>query len=335
MGYGGTTNPALLAAIRRQPKEIQPELLATTWAESGGNPYGRPGDNGQSFGAYQEYTGGRGAGIPEAQRRDPVASTQRAAREFLQYKAKGLSGGALAAAAQRPADAAGYTTKVDSYLADARRVLGSSAVDAITSSPATGISPNKNAAQGGAESMLSSVQAAVGARQRGESLLHSVMTGVMNSSLGSPATTQRNGITANPQGNGPGGGAAGGVFQSAFKKAEGLPYTWGGGTPSGPTRGFAQGANTVGYDCSSLAQMLWSKAGVSLPRVTYDQIKVGRGINAADRNQWRVGDLLFPSTGHVQIYAGNGKVWEAPRTGGFVQHVPARNSYIAVRRPKG
>lgn len=114
----------------------------------------------------------------------------------------------------------------------------------------------------------------------------------------------------------------------------GTPYSWGGGTPSGPTKGFGRGANTVGFDCSSLVQYAWAKAGVTLPRTTYSQIKTGRAVSANARDQWLPGDLMFPSTGHVQMYIGNGKVIEAPRTGGRVQIVPARSSYIAVRRPR-
>lgn len=112
----------------------------------------------------------------------------------------------------------------------------------------------------------------------------------------------------------------------------GTPYSWGGGTPSGPTRGFAQGANTVGFDCSSLVQHAWAKAGVNLPRTTYQQIKVG--LPVAGLKNAQPGDLLFPSTGHVQMYLGNGQVIEAPQTGGRVQIVKARPSYIAIRRPR-
>lgn len=112
----------------------------------------------------------------------------------------------------------------------------------------------------------------------------------------------------------------------------GTPYSWGGGGPGGPSRGFAQGANTVGFDCSSLMQYMTSKVGVSIPRTTYGQIKAGQGINAKNRAAWRPGDLLFPSTGHVQMYVGDGKVLEAPQTGGRVQVVPMRSNYIAVRR---
>jgi cell wall-associated NlpC family hydrolase len=121
----------------------------------------------------------------------------------------------------------------------------------------------------------------------------------------------------------------------AAKKWIGTPYSWGGGTTSGPSEGFAQGAGITGFDCSSLVQHAWAKAGVKLPRVTYDQIKVGRGINSKNMGAWQPGDLMFPSTGHVQMYIGNGKVIEAPRTGGHVQIVNARGNYMAVRRPRG
>jgi cell wall-associated NlpC family hydrolase len=232
-----------------------------------------------------------------------------------------------------------YIQQANQYIAEAGGKPNASIFDGSDagggSLPAT-TSPNESSATptGGA-TLMDSVTASVAGRQKGESLLHSVMNGVMANALGAGAVSQRQGVTANPSGASglADDGTQGGAMAAAFRKAKGLPYTWGGGTPNGPTRGFAQGANTVGYDCSSLAQMLWSKAGVSIPRTTYGQIKIGRAINAGDRNQWRVGDLLFPSTGHVQIYAGNGQVWEAPRTGGVVQQVAPRSHYIAVRRP--
>lgn len=128
------------------------------------------------------------------------------------------------------------------------------------------------------------------------------------------------------------GGAAGaaGVAINAGKAVLGTPYSWGGGTPSGPTLGIAQGARTVGFDCSSLMQYVAAKAGVSLPRDTYHQINSGTPV--ANIAQAKPGDLLFPSTHHVQMYLGNGMVLEAPQTGGHVQVVPRRSSYIAIRR---
>lgn len=117
----------------------------------------------------------------------------------------------------------------------------------------------------------------------------------------------------------------------AAKSQLGTPYSWGGGTPSGPGKGFGRGANTIGFDCSSLVQYAWAKRGVKLPRTTYEQLKVGKKINRV--SDLRPGDIVFPHAGHVQMYIGNGKVIEAPFTGGRVRIVPARSSYYAMRRP--
>lgn len=124
-------------------------------------------------------------------------------------------------------------------------------------------------------------------------------------------------------------GAQGAV--DAAKRWIGTPYSWGGGSTSGPTKGIDRGANTVGFDCSSLVQYAWAKAGVKIPRVTYDQMKIGQRVSSLAQAQ--PGDLLFPHAGHVQMYLGNGKVIEAPQTGGHVRITNARSSYMTIRRP--
>ena len=120
---------------------------------------------------------------------------------------------------------------------------------------------------------------------------------------------------------------------NAAKQYIGTPYSWGGGTPSGPSYGIDRGASTKGFDCSSLVQMAWARAGVKIPRVTTDQMKIGKAV--PNISQAKPGDLLFPHSGHVQMYLGNGSVIEAPQTGGHVQIVPLRSSYTAIRRPAG
>ncbi|WP_050514493.1 NlpC/P60 family protein [Streptomyces rimosus] len=144
-----------------------------------------------------------------------------------------------------------------------------------------------------------------------------------------------------------GGGAAGGSggsktranlhqgsANSAIKAALsqiGVDYSWGGGGPEGPSRGFAQGARTVGFDCSSLMQYAFSKVGVRLGRTTYEQLKAGKGVAYKDR---RPGDLMFPNSGHVVMYLGNGKIVHAPRTGQKIR-VDSEDhfgKYMAVRR---
>lgn len=104
----------------------------------------------------------------------------------------------------------------------------------------------------------------------------------------------------------------------AALKQVGVWYRWGGTTRRG-------------FDCSGLMQYAWRQAGVRLPRVTYDQIRVG--IRIASRARVRAGDLLFPGTGHVQMALGNGMVVEAARRGTRVRVRPMRGYYIAIRRP--
>jgi peptidoglycan DL-endopeptidase RipB len=45
----------------------------------------------------------------------------------------------------------------------------------------------------------------------------------------------------------------------------GVPYSWGGGGPKGPSLGVDSGANTVGYDCSGFTQFAFAGVGVLIP----------------------------------------------------------------------
>jgi cell wall-associated NlpC family hydrolase len=87
----------------------------------------------------------------------------------------------------------------------------------------------------------------------------------------------------------------------------GLWYEWGGtGDPS--------------YDCSGLVQASWAAAGVQLPRVTWNQIDVGRPV-PAELADLQPGDLIFYLGGaHVAMYVGNGLVIHAPTTGQQIQY---------------
>ncbi|GAB3213326.1 hypothetical protein GCM10027294_43830 [Marinactinospora endophytica] len=109
----------------------------------------------------------------------------------------------------------------------------------------------------------------------------------------------------------------------------GLPYSWGGGGPGGPSRGFGRGAAYIGFDCSSLMQYAWWP-WVKLPRVTYDQIRSGIAVPTG---QQRPGDLVFPHLGHVAMYAGGGRLIHAPYTGANVSYRSMYASPLAIRRP--
>lgn len=98
----------------------------------------------------------------------------------------------------------------------------------------------------------------------------------------------------------------------------GTPYVWGGNSL------------TSGIDCSGLVQQVYKHFGISLPRVTYDQIGEGSPIGIKGL---RPGDLVFFDTSsqagpdHVGIYLGNGKMIHAPRPGKSVEITDMTSGY--------
>jgi cell wall-associated NlpC family hydrolase len=103
-----------------------------------------------------------------------------------------------------------------------------------------------------------------------------------------------------------------------------VPYSWGGGGPDGPTLGFAQGAGTVGFDCSGLVLFAYAKVGIPLDHYTGSQWDAGRHVPLS---QLAPGDLVFFATDvsspatihHVGMYVGGGLMIEAPHTGAVVR----------------
>ncbi|MER6085784.1 NlpC/P60 family protein, partial [Streptomyces sp. NPDC001833] len=120
--------------------------------------------------------------------------------------------------------------------------------------------------------------------------------------------------------------ARAGSLAVAFARGRlGVPYRWG-GTGAG------------GYDCSGLVQAAWAEAGVRLPRTAAAQARTG---SRTSRARLRPGDLVFTSSfGHVQLYAGDGRVIEAAHTGTRVRYAPLPaaagvDAYVRVHAPAG
>jgi cell wall-associated NlpC family hydrolase len=99
-----------------------------------------------------------------------------------------------------------------------------------------------------------------------------------------------------------GAASSAGAKALAFAKSEiGTPYRYGATGPSA-------------YDCSGLVMAAFKKAGVSLPRTSAAQSKVGTPVS---RDQLKPGDLVFfySPVSHVGIYLGAGKIVHASTSG--------------------
>lgn len=102
------------------------------------------------------------------------------------------------------------------------------------------------------------------------------------------------------------------------KQYIGTPYVWGGNSLQS------------GIDCSGLVQQVYKKFGLSVPRVTYDQIGTGKAVKM---DGLQVGDMIFFDFGgqsgpdHVGIYLGDGKFIHAPRPGKGVEISDLKSGY--------
>jgi cell wall-associated NlpC family hydrolase len=84
----------------------------------------------------------------------------------------------------------------------------------------------------------------------------------------------------------------------------GVPYVWGGASPSG-------------FDCSGLVMYVYAQLGISLPHYTVAQWNATEPISSS---QMEPGDLVFfNGLGHVGIYIGGGQFVDAPHTGTVVR----------------
>ncbi|GAA4681816.1 C40 family peptidase [Pseudonocardia yuanmonensis] len=113
-----------------------------------------------------------------------------------------------------------------------------------------------------------------------------------------------------------------GVGADALRAAAtklGRPYVWG---ASGPGS----------FDCSGLTSWAFRQAGITLPRSSSAQARVGTPVSWSEMQP---GDLVFyySPVSHVGIYAGGGKMINAPQSGDVVKYqTVSRSAFSGARR---
>ena len=119
-----------------------------------------------------------------------------------------------------------------------------------------------------------------------------------------------------PQAPPPDGSRASQVIAIAMQYL-GIPYVWGGASPS------------QGFDCSGLTTYVFGQIGISLPHHAASQYGYGVPVS---REDLQPADLVFfDGLGHMGMYIGGGQFIHAPHTGDVVKISSIYEDWYAAR----
>lgn len=97
----------------------------------------------------------------------------------------------------------------------------------------------------------------------------------------------------------------------------GIPYRWGGSSPSG------------GFDCSGFIMYVYAQVGVSLPHNAAMQYGYGSPVS---KENLQPGDLVFfDGLGHNGLYIGGGQFIHAPHSGDVVKISSLNDSWYLAK----
>ncbi len=189
----------------------------------------------------------------------------------------------------------------------------------------TGLLRRRQAVLAGAKGRLATMLAAERARERREALAAQriALERVRSQSSSSPnpgLAVASAGLAVGSAGVVSGGGGASNAQAAQIAlRYLGVPYVWGGASPSG-------------FDCSGLASYAYAQVGISVPHYTGAiWAKFPRVVGPL-----QPGDMVFfHGLGHMGIYIGGGQMVHAPHTGDVVRVVSmsGRGDYVGAVRP--
>ena len=201
--------------------------------------------------------------------------------------------------------------RVESLLSQRQQVLDGASADLRQLIEAEKERERQEAA---AQAALARQRAAAASASSGTTATPAVAS--TGATAGSSGSSGGSAPSSTPLPSGSGNAAAASVAMQYL----GVPYVWGGASPSG-------------FDCSGLASYAYAQIGKSVPHYTG---AAWAAFPKVPSDQLEPGDLVFfNGLGHMGIYIGGGQYVHAPHTGDVVKvsSLGDRSDYVGAVRP--
>ena len=145
----------------------------------------------------------------------------------------------------------------------------------------------------------------------------STSSGTGSSSSGSGGSSSNTANPGTPSGSVQSGTVTGDQIAAKAKQYLGVPYQWGGASPSG-------------FDCSGFVYYVLTSLGIRVSRTINPMYNEGKAVSKSDLQP---GDVVFfqntykEGLSHVGIYVGGGQFIHSPQSGQVVSFANLNSSY--------